>query len=176
VSSVRLHALTVGLGAAASVAIVALAPCANADTPALQTQTLTIHYLAGQEALVGPIGTPTACSIDGPSDGQYQNQDCVDVTPPSWAQYVTITSKDNNSPLPVPMMLAALGAPGTVQAGTVTNVCGSVTDMPVPPAPGGMRLDIDAASVAFIDLSSGQPPCTGLATEGTITVVYSNLP
>lgn len=149
---------------------------ATADTPTRETQTYVLHYLSGQ-LVIGPLGTgnPYVCPLDGPSDGQYQNATCVDVSPPSWAQYMTITSQDNNSPLPVPMFLQETASGSPIASGQSLFVCGATTDQPVPADHSGWALSVVAAS-AYTDPRTNDPLCVGAATEGTVTVTYSNLP
>jgi hypothetical protein len=126
--------------------------------PVKITRTVTLKYQGG-------------CTIDTPAVGASLQGDCAQFGLAGWEiatkpgeKYATVTSTDASGRATAGAFWESGGANGT---STTTDFCGSLKNYVVP-AGGSVKLALDAVG--------GNAKCPGLATQGTVTVVFSNLP
>ena len=150
----RIPARVIG-GAAVAVMVLGTAAGAHAATdkkhkPVLHKRVQTITYQGGCGITAGVQATPGTCVLGGSYNLAFKRGE----------KYVSISVKDSIAP----------GVPAVLWLGTGVNAanqqfCTSIKNF----QPGG--------TTPQLDLFDGvDPTCPGSATQGTITVTYSNLP
>ena len=126
--------------------------------PVKVTRTVTLKYSGG-------------CSLDTPLVGASLQGDCAGYGAAGWAlpakateKYVSVTVVDSSGRKTPAAFWEPNGPNGT---STTTDFCASMKDYVVPGS-GTVTLALDAVGI--------RTSCPGLATQGTVTVVFSNLP
>ena len=130
----------------------------KAKKPVKVTRTVTLSYQGG-------------CSLDTPAVGASLQGDCATYGFGGWEiptkageKYATVTVTDSTGRATAGAWWEAGGPNGT---STTTDFCGSMKDYSVPVG-GSVKLALDAVGI--------RTDCPGLATQGTVKVVFSNLP
>jgi hypothetical protein len=127
--------------------------------PVRHTRTVTLPYQGG-------------CSLDTPAAGASLQGDCsTDAGAAGWViaaqpseKYATVTVIDATGRAVPAAFWEPNGPNGT---STTTDFCGSLKNYVVPSG-GSVTLALDAIGI--------RTTCPGLATQGTVKVVFSNLP
>jgi hypothetical protein len=131
----------------------------KAKKPVKVTRTVSLSYTGG-------------CSIESPAGGASPQGDCASFGAGGWViptksteKYASVTVVDSSGRT----IGGAFWEPGgTGGTSVTTDFCGALKDYSVPVGLGHVTLALDAVYVAT--------DCPGVATQGTVKVVFSNLP
>ena len=130
----------------------------KAKKPVKVTRTVTLNYTGG-------------CTIDTPAVGASLQGYCSSAGAAGWViatkageKYASVTVSDASGRSTSGAFWEAGGPNGT---STTTDFCGSIKNYAVP-AGGSVTLALDAVGAVAA--------CPGFATQGTVKVVFSNLP
>jgi hypothetical protein len=126
--------------------------------PVKVTRTVTLSYTGG-------------CTIDTPAVGASPQGDCAGFGAAGWQlptktgeKFASVTVTDASGRVTSGAFWEPGGAGGT---STTTDFCGSIKNYAVPVG-GSVTLALDAVGAVAA--------CPGFATQGTVKVVFSNLP
>ena len=153
---------TVALISTAAVSFALSATADAAKKPVKKTRTVTLKYTGGctidlGTPLVNAAASPAACTSAGAAS-------FPDVAAYKGEKYVTVTVADASG-RPVPGELWFKGS--SVGNDTQVAFCGSLKNY---------KLDLGGDFTMDLDAVGAVVSCPGTATQGTVKIVYSNLP